>query len=132
MIDLSTDGNLRMFANAHGNRALAQHLRQNKRYHKYDGYLNFTDQAEVMLIHTACLYFVADIRITLNRRVKYTQVESNLWRMVTNEDDVNEITILPITAEPTKKTQKNIPIIVNPVNDVIVKTSKPRQCCVVS
>ena len=108
MIDLSKQGDLRIFANANGNHALANLLLNSSEYSRYEGYINFPEQAEVMIINVGCLDFVADVHVTLNRLVKYVQVENNNWRMVTKTDDIDDISDITVLNDSQPSEQQHI------------------------
>jgi len=78
VIDLAKSGDNRMFVNAYGNYAFANNIMKNT---EYDGYLNFPDQAEIMLSKCECLDFIKETKIVLNKRVKYVNLKNN-WRMM--------------------------------------------------
>ena len=131
LIDLSKQGELRIFANANGNHALANLLLNSSEYSRYEGYINFPEQAEVMIINVGCLDFVADVHVTLNRLVKYVQVENNNWRMVTKTDDIDDISDITVLNDSGPSDQQHI--LTNSNNtqmEVIVK--KRRDRCIIS
>ena len=135
LIDLSKQGDLRIFANANGNHALANLLLNSSDYSKYEGYINFSEQAEVMIINVGCLNFVADVRVTLNRLVKYVQVENSNWRMVTRTDDIDEISEITVlnnnqASDETHTAPRTAPRITPHDTEVIVKKRGNR--CIIS
>ena len=77
-VDLTLSGNERLFVNAYGNYALADNIKSEG---IYQGYINFPEQSEIMLVNNGLFDFVKQNAICLHKKVKYLQVDND-WRMV--------------------------------------------------
>ena len=101
VLDVSSDGYLRMYVNANGNYKLAELM---KRSDMYSGYKNYNDQAEVMLVNNSLIEFVGEKHIELNKQVEYVEKPCG-WRMVDKQDNDSRTTCcLP---RRTKKHARN-------------------------
>ena len=80
LIDISNDGDIRIFINANGNYKLAEKIK-NKEFGNINGYCNFPEQAEIMLTSKKNLEPIKKEYIKLNHKVKYKRINKNNWRM---------------------------------------------------
>tara|TARA_B100001123_G_C15174169_1_gene972652 strand:- start:565 stop:1047 length:483 start_codon:yes stop_codon:yes gene_type:complete len=86
VIDLSRCGSSRLFVNAYGNYALADNIKKERRY---EGYINFPEQSEVMIIDANNLEFIEEEKIKLNKKVVYIEIANkNVWRMMEESNEV--------------------------------------------
>ena len=80
VLDLSICGDSRLYVNAFGNYALANNIKKEGRY---QGYINFPEQSEVMLVDSSKIEFVNEKAISLNKKVVYIETKNqNVWRML--------------------------------------------------
>ena len=96
--DLSIDGYLRMIVNANGNYELANLMKGSG---VYNGYKNYQDQAEVMLVDTSILEFISEDSIDLNKKVRYIEKNSE-WRMI-DENNTEVVSICDSCCVPRRR-----------------------------
>ena len=90
VLDLSICGDSRLYVNAFGNYALANNI---KREGRYQGYINFPEQSEVMIVDSSKIEFVYEKAISLNKKVVYIETKNqNIWRML-EEVNTNEVIV---------------------------------------
>tara|TARA_Y100000591_G_C21599254_1_gene577189 strand:- start:108 stop:590 length:483 start_codon:yes stop_codon:yes gene_type:complete len=80
IVNISGDGNVRLYVNAHGNHALANKMKEGE-FGNIDGYINYDDQAEVMITKNDILDGISKEPIELYHKVRYKKIYLDKWRM---------------------------------------------------
>jgi len=104
LIDISDNGDVRMYINAYGNHSLAKNIKLNKLKNIFshlpeqssagrdslstdnkelDGYINYPEQSEVMMVNINKLKYCTNRHVDLNHRVIFKRVHINRreWKM---------------------------------------------------
>ena len=81
LIDISNDGDCRLFINANGNYALANSIKNGFYGNDIFGYINYPEQAEVMICKPNIISFVSSEKVDLNTKVEYKRISNINWRM---------------------------------------------------
>jgi len=79
LLDISKNGELRLYMNSNGNYKLAKYIAKGK-WNNKNGYINYPDQAEVMLVALSHILYIDTEYVDLSHRVIYKRVGFD-WRM---------------------------------------------------
>ena len=81
LIDLSKDGNSRLYVNAYGNYSFAENIKNGEYGDDIHGYINYPEQAEVMICQPYLLNYLKSEKVSLNNKVEYKRITKVDWRM---------------------------------------------------
>ena len=75
LIDISENGDIRMYVNGNGNYKLAKNIKKNKYGNDILGYINYPEQAEIMLCNNNCIEYVRTDKVDLLHKVQYKRID---------------------------------------------------------
>ena len=97
LIDISDNGDIRMYVNGNGNYKLAKRIKKGKYGQDILGYVNYPEQAEIMLCNNYCIEFIRSEKVDLSNKVQYKRVDlkkKESWRMTVDKKNKNKCCLI--------------------------------------